>query len=172
MRLSADDRPLPSQSLWGGMQGKQTEINGGVDIHMAQWAQDRAKALIAQGMSDKDVAQIVGVTRNTICSWRYRNGIAPGSAQVSSDAAEKRADAGVEPVSVPPCGARAQGGAETRFPPSVPPPAPDSGPIELCLELDGGWARLRAHSWKQAAKLWGMLQTCVKALDSGVGADG
>lgn len=39
-----------------------------------------------------------------------------------------------------------------------------SGPVELHLELSGGWARIRAPGWVQAAKLWRTMNVCIAAL--------
>ena len=46
------------------------------------------------------------------------------------------------------------------------------GPVELHVELYGGWARIRAPGWEQAARLWRMLDVCISALSTEGGADG
>lgn len=133
-----------------------------------RWDVVTALKLYEEGKTDPEIAKIVGVSDQTIKAWRKREGLksnyAPAfagkpkatAAEVLAepDAAEQRGESGPEAV-LDEDGPEPPGGS---WP---------TGPVELHVELYGGWPRLRAPDWEKAARLWRRLRVCIEALGSG-----
>lgn len=127
---------------------------------MKKWDKAAALNLWEEGKTDPEIAEAVGVSAQTIKVWRKREGLKSNY----DPAFARKPKVTVKEVLVEP-------EAETVDAPDGNGPAktkPD-GPVELHLELCGGWARLRAPSWEEAARLWRMLDVCVGALSAGGG---
>lgn len=160
--ITGSRRPCP---FGAGCTVKETEKN------MKNWDKAKAFELYQAGASDKEIAAEVEVSPGTIYKWRHEKGLA---AHMPARQAPQTAGGGV--------------GGVPKFPPRSEPPEPEavegpdgsgpkgtepekSGPMELHLELAGGWARIRAPGWVQAAKLWRMMDVCIAALRTEGGAD-
>lgn len=156
-------RPCPF-----GMGCTVKETRGGEPMRTINWDQERAMTLFEEGKSDLEIAQAVGTTKIAIQAWRSRNRLLKQAAPAAE--ASTQPPAPPDPDTSPPEVPKADPPPEAPEP-DPPPEAPVAGPVELCLELEGGWARLRARSWAQAAKLWQMLHVCVEALER-EGGDG
>lgn len=120
-----------------GCMVKTTENGVPEAMRTTKWDQKRAMALFKEGKSDAEIAETVGTTQSAVYNWRIKNRLLR-----QSDPSPNQP----EPVTHDPA-------------------PPLSGPVELCLELEGGWARLRARSWEQAARLWEMLSVCVRVME-------
>lgn len=125
-----------------------------------KWDKAKALELYQAGLSDSQIAQEVGVSQRTIFVWRKEEMLPPNKRV--SPAAPKEA----EPRSVPPGppepepppkpkaveaqpegepeGTGRDGSGPGRFP---------NGPMELHLELGGGWIRLRAADPQMGQRL-------------------
>lgn len=149
-----------------------------------KWDKAKAFELYQAGLSDSQIAQEVGVSQRTIFVWRKEEMLPPNKRV--SPAAPKEA----EPRSVPPGPPEPEPPPKPKAVEAQPEGEPEgpgrdgsghkrtdpdgsghngtdsdgSGPVELHLELCGGWARIRAHGWAQAAKLWRMMDVCIAAL--------
>lgn len=155
---------------------------------MKNWDKATALQLWKEGKCDPEIAEAVGVSAQTIKVWLKREGLRsnydPATARKRKATAEESpTEPEAEPVDAP------DGDGQERTEPDGSGPedarpahviAASGGsdrsgsltaaPVELHLELSGGWARLRAPSWEQAAKLWRMLEVCVEALRADGGA--
>lgn len=173
--MTGHRRPCP---FGAGCTVKETEEN------MKQWNKARAYELYMAGARDKEIAAEVGVNPNTIYKWRVENGLAAhrGASHTPT------ADTGPGPEPKPPepeAASVSEPSPESgTINPIFHPRRPDrsepegtgvdwpQGPVELHVELYGGWARIRAPGWEQAARLWRMLDVCISALRTEGGVDG
>lgn len=130
---------------------------------MKDWDKVRAYVLYQAGASDDEIGEEVGVHRQTVRRWRMEHDLPPNlpAPQIpppNLPAPQMPPSAAPEPpteseVAEVQDGSRQEGAEQDR-----------SGPVELHLELAGGWARIRAPGWVQAAKLWRMMDVCISAL--------
>lgn len=162
-------RPCP---FGAGCTAKQTEEGN----HLKKWDKATALKLWEEGKTDPEIAEAVGVALNTVYQWRRKENLRPNF----GPNAAKRPRAPVETVLPEAETVDAPAGGEPEEPrPATAHVVAASGgndhlgsltaaPVELRLELGGGWVRLRAPSWEQAVRLWRILNVCVEAL----GADG
>lgn len=116
---------------------------------MKRWDKARAYELYQAGASDREIAEEVGVETGTIYRWRREKGLTAHrpAAQVPP------ADTGPGPE--PP-------ESETAKPTDRSGPEEaggdwPQGPVELHLELAGGWVRLRAPDWRTGRTLCDMM---------------
>lgn len=123
---------------------------------MKNWDKAKALELYRAGATDEEIATEVGMHRQTVRRWRTENGLPK-----NPDAEQAPPAAAPEPPTEP--GPMPEPEAVKDPDGSGPGPCPD-GPVELHLELCGGWARIRAPGWVQAAKLWRMMDVCISAL--------
>lgn len=162
--IAGHRRPCPAGA---GCTVKETE-----DEMKERWDKVRALELYQAGLPEDQIADDVGVKPSTICRWRRENGLPAHKAE--------RQPLPAHPIPAPAPEPPAPAEAECPVPQSVVPQeetldperTSPGGPMELHLELGGGWARIRAPSWAQAAKLWKMMETCIGALEAGGAADG
>lgn len=168
--ITGHRRPCP---FGAGCTVKETEVT------VRNWNKAEAFDLYQAGARDEEIAAEVGVHRQTVRRWRMEHDLPPNlpapqtppaapespptpNPAPEPEAAEVQDGSGHEGTDVD------KGGREgTELDRSrqdhVSCPS-DSGPVELHLELAGGWARIRAPGWAQAARLWRMMDVCIAAL--------
>lgn len=144
------------------------EAEGG----MKKWDESKAYELYQAGASDLEIAHEVGMKPSTICKWRRGKELPAHKGERPS----LPADSSPSPAPDLPAPAEAERPAPQIAELQEVAPKPErtspDGPMELHLELGGGWARIRAPNWEQAAQLWAMMNTCIEALEAGGAADG
>ena len=138
---------------------------------MKKWDKARAYELYQAGAADKEIAAEVEVEPGTIYKWRRARGLAahmPARQTLPADTGsgpepEPPELEAAEPQTPQDSGTQADGdGPEgTREDGSGPEGTSPGGPVELHLELGGGWVRLRAPDWQTGRKLCNMMGVLV-----------
>lgn len=138
---------------------------------MKNWDKAKAYELYQAGINDAQIGREVGVEATTVCLWRKKKGLpanypakrAPAADTGPGPEPEPPAPEAVEPQTPQDSGTQADGdGPEgTREDGSGPEGTSPGGPVELHLELGGGWVRLRAPDWQTGRKLCNMMGVLV-----------
>lgn len=142
--ITGHRRPCP---FWAGCTVKETEKC------MKNWDKAKALALYQAGAIDKEISAEVGVSPTTIYSWRKKNGLeahGPATQALPAEMIESEDAPGLPPPPGP-LEAAAVKVPDMSGPAGTGPDRAD--PMELHLELCGGWVRLRAPDWQTGQRL-------------------